>query len=246
FRHDRAIYGLPLDENEKDAEDRAIVKDLSKTAQSEMFQGTSGQPVTTQLAEFNAVRGTLQNRIDDGQPMTVPNPLANAPLTLTTPAQKRAWFLLPLARTLPERDVLLMQLFDPEEKVDAAAFNKPFDDVLAKQDAGDKKQAIANVLFGLLSATPAEGEQAQDVIGTPAYNRFVVVVGRRAAAAAVDNQATAQAQLAHDTDDALAAGRSAFAAQHGRMVTRLRDLAEVVGRENAALEAQKAQTDRQQ
>src|SRR5262249_22343343 len=162
----------------------------------------------------------------------------------TTPAQKRAWFLLPLARTLPERDVLLTQLFDPEEKVDAAAFNKAFDEVLAKQDPSDKKQAIANVLFALLSAAPAEGEQAQDVLDTPAYKRFVVVVGRRAAASAVDNQATALAQLTRDTDDALAAGRSAFAAQHGRMVTRVRDLAEVVGRENAALEAQKAQTER--
>src|SRR5262249_13880738 len=158
--------------------------------------------VTTQLGEFNAVRGRLQQSIDDGQPMTVPNPLANAPLTLTTPAQKRAWFLLPLARTLPERDVLLTQLFDPEEKVDAAAFNKPFDEVLVKQDPGDKKQAIANVLFALLSAAPAEGEQAQDVLDTPAYKRFVVVVGRRAAASAVDNQATALAQLTRDTDDA--------------------------------------------
>src|SRR5262249_44711949 len=146
FRHDRAIYGLPLDDNEKDVEGRAIVKDLSQPALAEMFQG-AGQPVTTQLGEFNAVRGRLQQSIDDGQPMTVPNPLANAPLTLTTPAQKRAWFLLPLARTLPERDVLLTQLFDPEEKVDAAAFNKAFDEVLAKQDPSDKKQAIANVLF---------------------------------------------------------------------------------------------------
>jgi hypothetical protein len=246
FRHDRAIQGLPLNDDEKDVDGREIVKDLSDPGVGEMFQGTTGQPVKTQLKELQDVRGKIQGQIDDGQAMTVPHPLTNAPLALNTPAQKRAWFLLPLARSLTERDVLLNQLIDQQEKVDAAAFNKPFDDVLAKQDPGDKKQAIANLLFALLETTPPEGQQPQDVFETPAYKRYVVVVGRRAAAAAVDSQAAAVAQLARDTETVLAARRSAFAAEHGRIVTRIRDLAEVVARENAALETQKAQTDRQQ
>jgi hypothetical protein len=240
FLHDRAIYGLPLDDNEKDVDDRPLVKDLSQSTLAEMFQGV-GSPVSTQLKELESVQNDLHRKID-GDPMTVPNVFYGNPPTinLESAAQKRAWFLLPLARTLLERDELMNQVYNPkEEKITAERFDQKFTDVQAKADADDKKQALADLLFGLLE--PGEG----DLFASPAYKRFVIVVGRAVAIKAVDNQAAALVQLARETEDVLAAGRSAFAAAHALSVTHIRELAEVVRRENAALELQRAQTERQ-
>jgi hypothetical protein len=246
YRHDLALNGLPLDDGEKDVDGQPLVKNLTEATKTEMFQG-SGQPVSTQLAELQRVQGEVRGKID-GEPMTIPNVFYGNPptITLETPAQKRAWFLLPLARTLTERDALMTQLYSPkEETVTAEAFDKVFTDATAKQDAGDKRQAIATLLFGLLSATPpSEGQQ--DVLDSPGYKRFVTVVGRQAAARAVDNQADALAQLALETDDALTKGRLAFAAAHGRLVSRLRELNDAMDREKTALESQQNQTARQQ
>src|SRR5437016_5741159 len=101
-------------------------------------------------------------------------------------------------------------------------FDQPFTDVQARSDAGDKKQAVADLLFGLVE--PSEG----DLFDSQGYKRFVVVVGRKAAVTAVDNQAAALTQLVRETEDLLAARRTTFAAAHDRTVTRIRDLTEVV------------------
>jgi hypothetical protein len=246
YRHDLAINGLPLDGNEKDADGSLLVKNLSQATKTEIFQG-AGQPVSTQLEEVDRVQNELRGKID-GEPMTVPNVFYGNPPTinLETPAQKRAWFLLPLARTLPERDALMTQVYSPkEEAITAEAFDKAFTDATAKQDPGDKRQAIAMLLLGLLSATPP-GEGQQDVLDLPGYKRFLTVVGRQAAARALGAQADVLTQLAHETNDALATRRSAFAAAHGRMVSRLRDLTDAMDREKAALDSQQNQTARQQ
>src|SRR5262249_6548086 len=162
-------------------------------------------------------------------------------MNVESAAQKRAWFLLPLARTLPEREPLLQQLYNPkEEKITAEMFDKVFTDVQAKGDPGDKRQAIADLLFGLLEPRGGDCSEAQP------YRRSGVCGGRKAAVTTVDNQAATLTQLTRETEDTLAGGRSKFAAEHGRGVARLRELAEVVQRENDALEYQKAQTARQE
>ncbi|HMF10828.1 MAG TPA: hypothetical protein VKE94_00940, partial [Gemmataceae bacterium] len=123
YRHDLAIDGLPLDDKDTDVDGRPRVKDLSKATLTEVFQPAGGQPVETQMAELQRVQDDLTAKIDG--PMTVPNVLYSNPPTinLETAAQRRAWFLLPLARSLPERDAYLTQLYSPkEEKVNAAAF----------------------------------------------------------------------------------------------------------------------------
>jgi hypothetical protein len=239
FRHDLAINGLPLDDNEKDVDGRARVKDLSQSTLAETFQGL-GSPVSTQLAELQRVQNDVNAKIS-GDALTVPNPLNNQPLALGTPEQKRAWFLLPLARSLTDRDLRLTQLFQADPNLTEEAFSKALPDVQARrQDISDAKQTLANLLFAWLE--PGEG----DLFESQAYKRFVAVVGRKGAAAAVDNQAAALAQLARETDDLLAAGRSNFAAAHGRLVTRVRDVVEVVDREKATLESQRNLTARQQ
>jgi hypothetical protein len=160
---------------------------------------------------------------------------------LKTPEQRRAWYLLPLARSVIERDARLTQLFQADPNLNEEAFNQALPDIQAKkQDIGDAKQSIANLLFAWLD--PGEG----DLFESPAYKRFVTVVGRKEAVVAVDNQAAILSQLARETDGVLAAGRSNFAAAHARMVTRVRDLVEVVDREKAAVETQRNQTARQQ
>src|SRR5262245_47048625 len=140
YRHDLAIDGLPLDEKETDLDGVARVKNLNQATQADMFQPAGGQPVTTQLAEVLRVQNALHARIDDGQAMTVANPLTNQPLQLDTPEQKRAWFLLPLARTLTDRDVRLNQLLVADPKLTAEVFDQVFTDVQARTDPGDKRQ----------------------------------------------------------------------------------------------------------
>jgi hypothetical protein len=241
FRHDLAIDGLPLDESQLDLDSKPIAKNLNKPTLDEMFQQAGGQPVKTQLEELNRRKSEVISKIDGG-PMTVPNLLdANPPtITLDTPAQRAAWFLLPFAKSILERDPLLTQIFNPKQQnVNAAAIEQLFTDVLARGSAGDKRQGIAEVLLGLLE--PGEG----DPFESQAFKRYVTVVGRKAAATAIDNQAAALTQLARETNDVLAAGRATFAATHGQAVLRNLDIVAALQKEKETLELQRNQTARQ-
>jgi len=241
YRHDLAMNGLPVDENQKDVDGNLIFKNLNQATLNDMFQPAGGQPVRTQLEEVNKVKNELMGKIDGG-PMTVPNILFADPPTinLDNPAQRRAWFLLPFARTITERDPLLDQIYNPkEEKVPAEAVDQLFNDALARGSAGDKQQGVAYLLFGLLDT--GEG----DLLESQAYKRYVTIVGRKAAATALDNQAATLAQLAHETNDALAAGRSAFAAAHARGVMHNLDVQGALQKEKDTLELQRNQTARQ-
>jgi hypothetical protein len=243
FRHDLAMNGLPVDENQKDVDGNQIFKNLNQATLTDVFQQAGGQPVKTQLEEVNKKKSEVIGKID-AEPMTVPNILYPEPptITLETPAQKRAWYLLPFARTITDRDPLLYQIYNPkEEKVPAEALEQLFNDALARNSAGDKQQAIADLLLGLLE--PGEGDSG--MFGTQAFNRYLTIVGRKAAATALDNQAAMMAQLVHETNDALAAGRAAFAAAHAQGVMRNLDILAVLQKEKETLELQRNQTARQ-
>jgi hypothetical protein len=240
FRHDLAIDGLPLDESQLDLDGKSIAKNLNQATLTDMFQSGGGSPVSTQLAEVNRVKGVINGKID-GDPMTVPNLLYPDPptISLDTPAQRRAWFLLPFAKSISERDPLLTQIYNSkEEKIEAAAVEQLFTDVLARGSAGDKQQGIADLLLGLL-------EYEGDPFESQAFKRYLTVVGRKAAATAIDNQAATLAQLARETNDRLAADRAAFAAAHGRGVIRNLDIVAALDKEKATLELQRNQTARQ-
>jgi len=140
----------------------------------------------------------------------------------------------------------IAQIRGEGEKYDDAALNKVFEDVLAKTDPGDKRQAIADLLFSLTDVlATAEGQPTESLADSPAYKRFVVVVGLKTAAQAVDNQAAALARMAQEAEDVLTANRSAFAAVHGRLLARIQDLSEQLQRAQAALDVQRNQVDRQ-
>jgi hypothetical protein len=240
FLYDIALDGLPVDENQKDVDGNPIFKNLNKATLTDMFQSVGGQAVSTQLAEVNNVKSALVQKIDSPDAMAVPNPWTNQPLTLDAPEKKRAWYMLPFARSLSDRDLRVTQMIQADPKLDAAAFEQLFTDALARNDAGDKRNAIADLLFGLIE--PGEG----DLYQSQGYKRFVTVVGRRAAATAIDNQASALASLSRETEEVLAAGRSTFAEIHGRMTTHASDLFDALQRDKAALELQRNQTARQQ
>src|SRR5439155_16650851 len=92
FRHELAIDGLPLDDQQKDVDDVPIVKNLKEPTLAQMFQG-AGAPVSTQTDEVAHVQQALNEKINGG-PITVPNVYSGNPptISLETPAQKRAWF----------------------------------------------------------------------------------------------------------------------------------------------------------
>src|SRR5262249_53984650 len=101
------------------------------------------------------------------------------------------------------------------------------------------QQGIADLLLGLLD--PGEGE----LIGSQAFNRYVTIVGRKAATTALDNQASMLAQLARETNDSLAVGRAAFAAEHARGVMRNLDVLAALQKQKETLDLQRNQTARQ-
>jgi hypothetical protein len=238
-RHDLALEGLPIDDNQLDVDGKPLAKNLNQATLTDMFQSAGGQPVSTQLAEVNEAKRKTLAKID-GEAITVTNPRTNQQLPLDTPDKRRAFVLLPFAQTLIERKQRVSQMEGNNPAAGPEEIDQLFNGVTSRGSAGDKRQGIAELLLGLLES--GDG----DLFDTTGFKRFVVVVGRKAAAAALDNQASALAHLARETDDDLAAGRTAFAAEHARGVTRVRDIQAAMQKEKETLEVQRNQTAQQQ
>jgi hypothetical protein len=255
YRMDLQIDGLPLDDAEMDVDGRARVKDLTQNTQNDLFQQAGGSPVTSQLQELDCVKEVVKNKIDGGDAITVADPLdPKQQLSLATPDQKRAWFLLPLARSLSpqavqegqpavlDRTTLIAQM-KAGNKVTDDDFERAFSAARSIADPGDKRRALAEVLFSLVEPVAlADGQQGERMADLPAYKRFVVVVGLKAAVQAVDSVAAAQARMTEEADETLSSNRATFTAEHNRMVGFIRDLEDQHRRALAALEAQRNQT----
>lgn len=252
FRHELALSGLPLDEKEAGADGVPRVQDLTDATLKDAFAQAGGNPVKTQTAELDRVRNALRSKVDDGTPLEVPDPVQAGKLQLATPAQKLAWFLIPLAPTAAQRDALLAGLRDPK-LLNADELGKQFDNAfssaLAKPDPDDKKRAIAELLFRLNDVLPeaqAAGNAPPDMIETPSYKRFVVVVGAVAAAKAVDDQALRLEALAREAERGIGRDRLAFVAEHRRLLGRVEALAQEVQAQQAALAGVQEQVETQQ
>lgn len=255
YRMDLQIDGLPLDDAEQDVEGNVRAKNLTQNLQNELFQQAGGSPVTSQLNELDRVKGVVKQRIDSGDAITVADPLdPKNQLSLATPDQKRAFFLLFLARSVSpqvvaqdqppvlDRTTLIDQL-KAGNKVTDEDFERVFSTVRSISDPGDKRRAVAEVLFSLVEPVAlAGGEQGERLADLPAYKRFVVVVGLKAAVQAVDAVAAAQARMTAEADEILYANRAKFTAEHNQMVSIIRDLEDQHRRAAAALEAQRNQT----
>jgi hypothetical protein len=259
YRMDLQISGLPLNAEEKDVEGQDRVKDLSQATLTDLFQQAGGSPVKTQLEELDRVKAAVKAKIDGGDAITVASPLdPKSQLSLATSEQKRAWFLLPLARSLSPQDAaqdqpavldrssLIAQMQKADQKPSEEDFERVFSRIQSITDPGDKRRAVAEALFSLVEPLAlADGQQVEQLADLTGYKRFVVVVGLKAAVQAVDTVAAAQARMTEEADEILTSDRAKFTAEHNRMVGIIRDLEDQVRRANAALEAQRNQTARQ-
>jgi len=184
FRHDLLVDGLPIDAQERDAEEKPRVENLSPETLTAILPASSGPQVKTQQEEVERIRSQVQSKIADS---AVPG----------TKSQKLARYLGPLARTATERDNLNQIMAAPQN--DAAAeklekdFTHEFDGVRevgadgAKHSVQQRKENAARLLFCL--GESLHEDPNTDYFASPAYKRFVNVVGLSGAARAADDQA---------------------------------------------------------
>ncbi|HTU20048.1 MAG TPA: hypothetical protein VMG10_18430 [Gemmataceae bacterium] len=86
-----------------------------------------------------------------------------------------------------------------------------------------QKHTIARLLFNMVEVTapaqPAQSAAAKlDLVSNPAYKRFIIVVGVKAAVEAVNEQAGILQDLAFETATERMRQRSLFAVEHGKAV----------------------------
>src|SRR5262245_24409795 len=88
FLHERAVHGLPLDEDDTDAEGRRLVDKLSPKLLNDLFAQAGGSPVSTQVAEVKRVKDRLDSKVaaagsDNAKQIVAPSrilaPLADGP-----------------------------------------------------------------------------------------------------------------------------------------------------------------------
>jgi hypothetical protein len=218
YRHDLLVEGLPIDAKEQDPDGTPRVDKLSPATLNAILPSSTGTQVTTQQDEVKRVRSLVEGKINDNN---VPG----------TTGQKLSHYLIPLARSAHQRDLLTAYSRDknavPNEEVTKqlqADFNHEFDGVNevgsdgAKHSLQQRKENAARLLF-LLGEALHEDQNA-DYFASPAYKRFVNVVGLNGAARAADDESLLAQEM---TNEAV----SAHAAELGRAVT---DLDEAVYR----------------
>jgi hypothetical protein len=233
FRHDLFIDGLPIDAKEEDANGAPRVDNLSDKTLNAIL---GSNPVKTQEAEVERVRGLVRSKIDSAD---VPG----------TRGQKLARYLRSLARTESERETL-GQLMTAPDKDEVTAdlekqLNQQFDSVKEARDRsiGARKANAARLLFCLGDALHEDPNT--DFLASPAYKRYVNVVGLSAAAQAAEDQATVLQKMTEEAISAHEAERRQFVYDHGQIVYNTLNLADDVERQEQMLNAKKAEVDKQ-
>jgi len=224
LRHDLAIQGLPVDDEEHDTEGNALVDELNSATLTQVFQPAGGTPVKTQTEEVKRVYTNLQGRIDT----TAADPILNG-----TKGQRLARCLLPLARSAPRREELQRRIDDPNAKTPPdealqAEFDRAFQDALQKKrDPQEKRQVIATLLFDTVELITAgnPAEQNADALDTNAYKRYLVVVGLTEAVRELEAQSVTLQELTADVNQAADRDRGTFAVAHKKGLLDLQVLA---------------------
>lgn len=182
LRQDLALDGLPVDEDEKDADGTRLVDKLSDPTMTDLFKPVGGitTPLApdekTQAAEVKRVHKRLRAEID----------------AIEAAAKKRQKLkerLVPLATTGGERDELV-KMIDTKEIDFLLGDEGPLEQEVKKalpvgDDIERKRKAIAHFLFNTTA------------LGSTEYQRVVVVVGLRSFTAEVEHQAKALREMAH-------------------------------------------------
>jgi hypothetical protein len=204
YRHDLLVEGLPIDAKEDDRDGTPRVDRLSDKTLAAIEPSGTGTPVKTQQDEVKRVKTEIETKKIASN--DVPG----------TKSQKLAQYLRPLARTGRERDDLTQKMTTPpppdKEEALAAELQKQFDKEFegvnetgadGKHSPQQRKDSAARLLLCLGEALH-EGED--DYFTTPAYKRYVNVVGLTGAARAADEQAgivqvmTQEAILNHEAE----------------------------------------------
>jgi hypothetical protein len=210
-----AMDGLPLDENETDADGTPLVELISDKTFEEMLRPVGGGPSSptsadkTQMAEVKRRHDQLRAQIDAAQ----------------NDREKRdrlLRILVPLARLGSDRDEIRDQINNG--KIDDlmsndGPFEKAFRDGLEpNRDAGMRRQAVAHLLFNLCDPN----------LNTTDYQRVAVVVGVSALAYEADRQAQALRDMATRVQLAMANEQAAFEKDYKRVLSELNIEAETL------------------
>jgi hypothetical protein len=246
YRMEFPIKGLPVDQDEIDADGHRRIDNLSDFTIQEVFKpvgGLEGKTLLpedkTQLREVKRVHDKLKSEID-----RQPNEAAKR--------EKLKSVLLPLANTLAERQELKTRI--ESKKLDELMgpqgdFEKAFAAITGKagqgQEPEDTRRLIAHLLFCTSQADSKPDEARQ---------RVAVVVGLKAFTHEVNLRAHALQEMAHQLQADMVADRSQFDREQRRILGELellaRDLDErkeeldrrqtLVNRHNALLKAREA------
>jgi hypothetical protein len=138
FRQDLLANGLPVDEGERDQQNRPFVDNIGPSTQKDLFPQN---PVTTQKAEVERVRNELQNKIQTGDKKKQIYLFARVltPMALTYAARERL-----LAYQTHLRDDNAFKLLSERlAQLDKAARQQPKGDQQAKPYDEAFKEALA-------------------------------------------------------------------------------------------------------
>jgi predicted nucleic acid-binding Zn-ribbon protein len=237
LQQDFVLNGLPVDDGDKDAEGEPQVKYMTPLMQSKL--GIQG--VKTQKEEVDKRHAALQQEIQ-------------SPANEDEKRKKLEAILVPLARTLGEREDLRRQIHDTATKIDDllmkpdGPFESAFRDALSgagqpgtAADVGSqKRRAIAHLLIGT-SQTPAD------------YQRTILVVGATNYTRELDNQSAALRDMVPELQRTIAGDRSAFEVAHKALIQqiialaeRVRDAEENIDKQKELLQKHKGLVERRQ
>jgi hypothetical protein len=221
YRFELALDGLPLDESEADLEGTGRVGKLSDATVKQLLPSYAAAG-KTQVAQVKDIHQVFRKEIDDADEGTKRSKLTN--------------MLLPLARTLDEREAL-KQTIDNQPidalMADSGPFESAFAQALATssgqgQESGPEKQrrAIAHLLFNL----SREDSYRQ---------RVAAVIGLRAYTDESNQQAFALRQMADRLTVVLTRERGEFETENKRIVGELQLLTRSSDEKKSQLQREK-------
>ncbi len=247
FRGDLLLRGLPMDKEERDADGNLIHVEINDAMQRDLFQGD--RPVVTQADAVQRAKEDVLAKVE-----AVPE---------ADRAAKWAAVLSPLARTFVEREQIADAARARKTDELRSQFERACNEALETKAPDERRLAVAQLLFGLIESQ-LEGEPPQSYAAkldqapqSPAYKRFVTVVGLETATRAAEEQAKRLRRGVRDTGPspaeqpsgvafAIERERANFVADYDRLLAHVLDLAETVRHSEAVLNERKAQVASQQ
>jgi hypothetical protein len=200
YRHDLFVEGLPIDAQEPGPDGTPRVSKLTDATLAAILPGGTGDRVKTQEEEARQVQKLVKDKIDSPE---VPG----------TRSQKVARYVRPLARTADERNELTALMTAPQNDEAAVKWEKrlaeEFEGVRDTRLAAQQRKDQAARLIFLLRESLHEDANT-DFFASPAYKRFVNVVGLSGAAKAADDQSLVLQQMTEEAINAHAAERADF------------------------------------